>query len=132
MNRFRQLAAKMATILLTTVPLLTAAVPLSAQAAEDILSDRLELRICLCFFSECYTMLANGEIDLFGNVSYTPERAELFNFSSYPQGKDTYWLYVNKNQSSLADGDVDAIVAPDLATDYDYLAISSIGYSEFY
>ncbi|MFR0802601.1 MAG: response regulator [Suilimivivens sp.] len=72
-------------------------------------------------FSECYTMLANGEIDLFGNVSYTPERAELFNFSSYPQGKDTYWLYVNKNQSSLADGDVDAIVAPDLATDYDYL-----------
>lgn len=29
-------------------------------------------------------MLANGEIDLFGNVSYTPERAELFNFSSYP------------------------------------------------
>ena len=28
--------------------------------------------------------------------------------------------------------DVDAIVAPDLATDYDYLAISSIGYSEFY
>lgn len=35
MNRFRQLAAKMATILLTTVPLLTAAVPLSAQAAED-------------------------------------------------------------------------------------------------
>lgn len=39
-------------------------------------------------------MLANGEIDLFGNVSYTPERAELFNFSSYPQGKDTYWLMV--------------------------------------
>lgn len=68
-------------------------------------------------FSECYTMLANEEIDLFGNVSYTPERAELFNFSSYPQGKDTYWLYVNKNQSSLADGDVDAIVAPDLATE---------------
>ena len=77
-------------------------------------------------------MLADGEIDLFGNVSYTPERAELFDFSSYPQGKDTYWLYINKNQSSLDNGDVDAIVAPDLATDYDYLAISSIGYSEFY
>ena len=77
-------------------------------------------------------MLADGEIDLFGNVSYTPERAELFDFSSYPQGKDTYWLYINKNQSSLDSGDVDAIVAPNLATDYDYLAISSIGYSEFY
>lgn len=79
MNRFRQLAAKMATILLTTVPLLTAAVPLSAQAAEDT-------------------------------------------------EKTVRVGYVN----ALNYEDVDAIVAPDLATDYDYLAISSIGYSEFY
>lgn len=134
-------------------------------------------------FTECCTMLANGEIDLFGNVSYTPERAELFNFSSYPQGKDTYWLYVRKNQSDLSggnlqtlngskigvtggsyqesllsqwlqssminaeivgfsgyndmmpaldNGSIDAIVAPDLATSYDYLAIVSIGFSDFY
>ena len=134
-------------------------------------------------FTECSSMLANGEIDLFGNVSYTPERAELFNFSSYPQGKDTYWLYVEKNRSdllggnleklngckigvtngsyqadlldqwlksnrinaevirckgydemmsSLDSGSVDAIVAPDLATAYDYLAIVSIGFSDFY
>lgn len=134
-------------------------------------------------FSECCEMLANGEIDLFGNVSYTPERAELFSFSSYPQGKDTYWLYVRKDQSDLAggslqklngckigvtggsyqesllrqwlqssavsaeivgfsgynemmpaldSGNVDAIVAPDLATSYDYLAVVSIGFSDFY
>lgn len=57
-------------------------------------------------FSECCAMLAEGEIDLFGNVSYTPERAELFDFSSYPQDKDTYWLYVPKNQSYLTDGDI--------------------------
>ena len=25
-------------------------------------------------FNECYEMLVNGDIDLFGNVSYTPER----------------------------------------------------------
>lgn len=43
-------------------------------------------------FSQCSAMLASGEIDLFGNVSYTPERAELFDFSSYPQGKDTWML----------------------------------------
>ena len=43
-------------------------------------------------FSQCSAMLAIGEIDLFGNVSYTPERAELFDFSSYPQGKDTWML----------------------------------------
>ncbi len=134
-------------------------------------------------FSDCCAMLAKGEIDLFGNVSYTPERAELFDFSSYPQGKDTYWLYVGKNQSDLTGGNisklngcrigvtdgsyqegllnqwlqsnmieaevvkysgydemmpaldagsVDAIVAPDLATGYDYLAIVSIGFSDFY
>lgn len=43
-------------------------------------------------FAQCSAMLASGEIDLFGNVSYTPERAELFDFSSYPQGKDTWML----------------------------------------
>ena len=134
-------------------------------------------------FSECSAMLANGEIDLFGNVSYTPERAERFDFSAYPQGKDTYWLYVRKDRSDLANGDIrsfngcrigvtdgsyqegllsewiadnqiratvvkcsgydemmsaldtgtiDAIVAPDLASSYDYLAIVSIGFSDFY
>ena len=134
-------------------------------------------------FSECSAMLAKGEIDLFGNVSYTPERAELFDFSSYPQGKDTYWLYVRKERSDLADGDLhsldgcrigvtadsyqagllsqwlenngidaeavscngydemmpamdagelDALVAPDLATGYDYLAVVSIGFSDYY
>ena len=44
-------------------------------------------------FKECSDMLVNGDIDLFGNVSYKPERAELFDFSSYPpllQMK--YWI----------------------------------------
>ena len=134
-------------------------------------------------FSECAAMLANGEIDLFGNVSYTPERAQLFDFSSYPQGKDTYWLYVKKDSTRLSSGDMrqlngcrigvtegsyqkdlllqwleangveaqvvscngydemmplldsdqlDVIAAPDLATGYDYLAIMSIGSSDYY
>lgn len=57
-------------------------------------------------FTECYDMLASGEIDLFGNVSYKPERAEQVDFSSYPQGKDTYWLYTDKNHPELASGDL--------------------------
>ena len=57
-------------------------------------------------FTECYNMLANGEIDLFGNVSYKPERAEQVDFSVYPQGKDTYWLYTNKDHPELATGDL--------------------------
>ena len=57
-------------------------------------------------FTECYNMLANGEIDLFGNVSYKPERAEQVDFSAYPQGKDTYWLYTDKNHPELSSGDL--------------------------
>lgn len=51
-------------------------------------------------------MLVNGEIDLFGNVSYKPERAELFSFSSYPQGKDTYLLYTVQERTDLTSGDI--------------------------
>ena len=57
-------------------------------------------------FKECYDMLASGEIDLFGNVSYTPERAEEINFSSYPQGEDNYWLYTAKGRTDLSSGNV--------------------------
>ena len=57
-------------------------------------------------FKECYEMLANGEIDLFGNVSYKPERAEQISFSSYPQGKDAYILYTTKDRTDLAEGDI--------------------------
>ncbi len=55
-------------------------------------------------FTECMDMLAKGEIDLFGNVSYTAQRAETVDFSAYPQGKDTYWLYTGKGRSDLATG----------------------------
>lgn len=57
-------------------------------------------------FKECYEMLVNGEIDMFGIVSYKPERAELFSFSSYPQGKDTYLLYTTNDRLDLASGDI--------------------------
>ncbi len=134
-------------------------------------------------FTECLEMLAKGEIDLFGDVTYTPERAKLINFSTYPQGKGTYWLYAGKKRSDLTTGAIenlngckigvtagsyqegllkkwlqdnqiqaktvsctgydelmtkldsgklDAIAAPDLSTSYDYQAIISIGFNEYY
>ncbi len=55
-------------------------------------------------FKDCFQMLIDGDIDLFGNVSYTPERAEKMNFSSYPQGRDTYWIYTDKKHDYLIDG----------------------------
>ncbi len=57
-------------------------------------------------FRELYDKLVAGEIDLFGNVSYTEERAELFNFSSYPQGRDTYYLYTLPDRYDLLSGDI--------------------------
>ncbi|MDO4489031.1 MAG: transporter substrate-binding domain-containing protein, partial [Eubacteriales bacterium] len=57
-------------------------------------------------FAECYQKLVDGEIDLFGNVSYTPERAELFFYSDYPQGKDTYWLYAANHRKDLLTNDL--------------------------
>lgn len=60
-------------------------------------------------FTECLEMLAKGEIDLFGDVTYTPERAKLINFSTYPQGKGTYWLYAGKDKSDLTTGDIEKL-----------------------
>lgn len=57
-------------------------------------------------FKELYNMLAEGKIDLFGDVSYTEERAKLFSFATYPQGKDVYFLYTTKDRTDLLSGDM--------------------------
>lgn len=59
-------------------------------------------------FSELLTMLEKGEIDVFGNVSYTPERAEKFNYSEYPMGKDVYHMITLSNRYDLREGDIRA------------------------
>ena len=60
-------------------------------------------------FQELYEKLVKGEIDLFGNVSYTEERAELFNYSTYSQGKDVYFLYTTKDRNDLLNGNIEAL-----------------------
>ena len=60
-------------------------------------------------FNELYDMLVEGKIDLFGDVSYTEERAKLFSFSTYPQGKDVYFLYTAKDRTDLLSGDIEQL-----------------------
>lgn len=60
-------------------------------------------------FKECYDMLVSGEIDLFGNVSYKPERAEQIDYSTYPQGRETYLLYTTRQHAELMKGDIHAL-----------------------
>ena len=60
-------------------------------------------------FKDLYDMLVKGEIDLFGNVSYTEERAKLFNFSTYTQGRDGYYIYTTKERTDLLTGDLTSL-----------------------
>ena len=57
-------------------------------------------------FKECLDMLADGEIDILGSVSYTPERAEAISFSDYAEGTERYWIYTRENHLNLTDGDL--------------------------
>ena len=57
-------------------------------------------------FKECLDMLADGEIDILGSVSYTPERAESIDFSTYAEGTERYWIYTRENHANFADGDL--------------------------
>ena len=57
-------------------------------------------------FKECLDMLADGEIDILGSVSYTPERAEVISFSDYAEGTERYWIYTREDHLNLTDGDL--------------------------
>ena len=56
-------------------------------------------------FKECLDMLADGEIDILGSVSYTPERAESIDYSTYAAGTERYWIYTREDHTDLTDGD---------------------------
>ena len=56
-------------------------------------------------FKECLDMLEDGEIDLLGSVSYTPERAESIDFSTYAEGTERYWIYTREDHTDLTAGD---------------------------
>ncbi len=57
-------------------------------------------------FKECLDMLEDGEIDLLGSVSYTPERAESIDFSTYAEGTERYWIYTREDHMDLTTGDL--------------------------
>ena len=60
-------------------------------------------------FSELYNKLVKGEIDLMGDISYTPERARLMNFSSYPMAKDNYYLYCLPTNKEYMSGNTSVV-----------------------
>ena len=55
---------------------------------------------------ELMEMLQNGEIDLMGDVSYTPERAEGMLFPSCRWGKKEYYLYADLENTGISESNI--------------------------
>lgn len=52
-------------------------------------------------FNELLTKLRAGEIDIMGNLSYTPERAQEISFPKREQGREQYYLYVPEDRADI-------------------------------
>ena len=52
-------------------------------------------------FDELLNKLRHGEIDIMGNVSYTPERAKDISFPMREQGREQYYLYVRETNGEI-------------------------------
>ena len=52
-------------------------------------------------FNELLEKLKKGEIDVMGNISYTPERAQEISFPLREQGREQYYLYVQENRTDI-------------------------------
>lgn len=52
-------------------------------------------------WSELLKKLETGDIDMMANVSYTPERGEVYRFSDFPLRIETYYIFVPADKLSL-------------------------------
>ena len=55
-----------------------------------------------CDWSDCFEKLKNGEIDIMGDISYTPDRAEEMLFSDEPMGEEKYYLYADLSRADIS------------------------------
>lgn len=60
-------------------------------------------------FGELLQKLQQGEIDLMGNISYTPERAETILYSELPEGRERYYIYISLDHSTIVPGDLSTL-----------------------
>ncbi|WP_456066590.1 hybrid sensor histidine kinase/response regulator [Gemmiger sp.] len=58
-----------------------------------------------CDWSDCFEKLKNGEIDIIGAISYTPDRAEEMLFSDEPMGEEKYYLYADLSREDISASD---------------------------
>ena len=58
-----------------------------------------------CDWSDCFEKLKNGEIDIIGGISYTPDRAEEMLFSDEPMGEEKDYLYADLSREDITASD---------------------------
>ena len=58
-----------------------------------------------CDWSDCFEKLENGEIDIMGDISYTPDRAEEMLFSDEPMAEENYYLYADLSREDISASD---------------------------
>lgn len=61
------------------------------------------------YWDSLYEKLLNGEIDLLTDVSFTDERQKLFNYSAFPMGQENYYLYANKDNTTVNPEDLSSL-----------------------
>ena len=64
-----------------------------------------QLEYVTCDWSDCFEKLKNGEIDIMGDISYTPDRAEEMLFSDEPMGEEKYYLYADLSRADISASD---------------------------
>ena len=58
-----------------------------------------------CDWSDCFEKLKNGEIDIMGDISYTPDRTEEMLFSDEPMGEEKDYLYADLSRADISASD---------------------------
>ena len=64
-----------------------------------------QLEYVTCDWSDCFEKLKNGEIDIMGGISYTPDRAEEMLFSDEPMGEEKDYLYADLSREDITASD---------------------------
>ena len=64
-----------------------------------------QLEYVTCDWSDCFEKLKNGEINIMGGISYTPDRAEEMLFSDEPMGEEKDYLYADLSRTDISASD---------------------------
>lgn len=64
-----------------------------------------QLEYVTCDWSDCFEKLKNGEIDIMGDISYTPDRTEEMLFSDEPMGEEKDYLYADLSRADISASD---------------------------